>query len=121
MRNILEALVDSKTRQFILHGSVGAGDNMKQFPAIGFERMRDVMIAKGEAEALLKASGTGYTIIRNGRIMPDGTPATGTARLTDDVMVLGTVTRLDLAALTMQCLDNPDCMNKTFHAVDDSL
>ncbi|MGI9307925.1 MAG: NAD(P)H-binding protein, partial [Gammaproteobacteria bacterium] len=71
---------------------------------------------KGQAEALLKASGMGYTIIRNGRVRPDGTPATGTARLTEDDTVLATVTRLDLAALTMECLDNPDCMNKTFHA-----
>jgi uncharacterized protein YbjT (DUF2867 family) len=121
MRNILRAVAISEVQQFILHGSVGAGDNMQQFPTIGFERMRDVMIAKGEAEVTLKASGIEYTIIRNGRVKADGTPATGTARLTEDVTVLGTATRLDLAALTMQCIDNPDCMNKTFHAVDDSL
>jgi hypothetical protein len=103
-----------------LHGSVGAGDNMEKFPHVGFERMREVMIAKGEAEALLKASGLGYTIIRNGMVRPDGTPATGTARLTEDDSLLGTSTRLDLAALTLQCLDNKECMNKTFHAVDGS-
>jgi hypothetical protein len=50
----------------------------------------------------------------------DGTPATGTAQLTEDVAVMGTITRADLAVLTMECLDNPDCMNRTFHAVDDS-
>jgi len=120
MRNILKAIAGSKVRQFILHGSVGAGDNMKQFPDFSFERMRTVMLAKGEAEALLKASGINYTIIRNGRVMLDGTPATDTARLTDDVTVLGTVTRPDLATLTMQCLDQPDCINETYHAVDDS-
>jgi uncharacterized protein YbjT (DUF2867 family) len=120
MRNILDALQGSQVRQFILHGSVGAGDNMKQFPNIPFDRMRDVMIAKGEAEAMLKASGIDYTIIRNGRVQVDGTPATGTAQLTEDVAVMGTITRADLAVLTMECLDNPDCMNRTFHAVDDS-
>jgi uncharacterized protein YbjT (DUF2867 family) len=120
MRNILKAVASSQVQQFILHGSVGAGDNMKQFPDFGFERMRDLMLAKGEAETLLKSSGLGYTIIRNGMVRPDGTPATGTARLTEDDSVLGTSTRLDLAALTLQCLDNQECMNKTFHAVDDS-
>ena len=120
MRNILDALQGSQVRQFILHGSVGAGYNMKQFPNIPFDRMRDVMIAKGEAEAMLKASGIDYTIIRNGRVQVDGTPPTGTARLTEDVAVMGTITRADLALLTMECLDNPDCMNRTFHAVDDS-
>ena len=121
MRNILAAVSASGVRQFILHGSIGAGDNMEQFPNSGFERMRDVMRAKGEAEALLEDSGIGYTIIRNGMLMPNGTPATGNARLTEDDGVLGAVTRLDLAALTLQCLDNPVCMNKTFHATDDSL
>jgi uncharacterized protein YbjT (DUF2867 family) len=120
MRNILNAVDADQVGQFILHGSVGAGDNMQQFPNAGFERMRDVMIAKGEAEALLRDSGIGYTIIRNGMLLPDGTPATGTTRLTEDDGILDAVTRLDLAVLTMQCLDNPDCMNKTFHAMDDS-
>lgn len=119
MRNILSALNKGEVRQFILHGSVGAGDNTEKFPDVGFERMRAVMIAKGEAEALLKASGIPYTIIRNGFVRPDGTPATGTASLTEDDSTLEAVTRLDLAALTMKCLDKEECMNKTFHAVDD--
>lgn len=119
MRNILNALTSDEVRQFILHGSVGAGDNMQKFPDVGFERMRGVMIAKGEAEALLKASGIPYTIIRNGFVRPDGTPATGTASLTEDDSVLDAVTRVDLAALTMQCLNNEACMNKTLHAVDE--
>lgn len=119
MRNILNAIDRDSIRQFILHGSVGAGDNMKLFPDVGFGRMRDVLIAKGEAEVMLKDSGITYTIIRNGMILPDGTPATGHAGLSEDVSILDPVTRLDLAALTMRCLDNEDCMNKTFHAVDD--
>jgi len=119
MRNMLRALASSHVRQFILLGSVGAGENIRQFPNLGFERMRDVMDAKGEAEALLRDSGIDYTIIRSGIVKVDGTPATGTARLTEDVRVLGTVTRPDLAALAVQCLDNPACLNKIFHAVDD--
>ena len=121
MRNILAAVADSDVRQFILHGSVGAGDNAKNFPEVPFGRMHIVLQAKGEAEATLKDSGIDYTIIRNGRVERDGTPPTGTARLTEDDTLLRPVTRPDLAALTLQCLDNSDCMNKTFHAVDDSL
>jgi len=121
MRNILTAVAESDVRQFILHGSVGAGDNVENFPDIPFGRMHVVLQAKGEAEALLRDSGIDYTIIRNGRVERDGTPATGNARLTEDDTLLEPVTRPDLAALTLQCLNNPDCMNKTFHAVDDSL
>jgi len=121
MQNILHAVAASHVYQFILHGSVGAGDNMQNFPDFGFDRMRDLMLAKGKAETLLISSGLGYTIIRNGIVKPDGTPATGTAWLTEDDRVLGSVTRLDLATLTMQCLDNQQCMNKIFHAVDDNI
>jgi uncharacterized protein YbjT (DUF2867 family) len=118
MRNILRALRDSDVHQFILHGSVGAGENRREFPEIDFDRMHAVMVAKGKAESMLKASGIGYTIIRNGVVRRDGTPASGTARLDKDVTVMGVVTRLDLAALTLECLDTEDCMNQTFHAVD---
>lgn len=121
MENMLSALKDSQVQQFILHGSVGAGDNMKNFPDIPFGRMTATLQAKGEAEDMLRGSGIPYTIIRNGRILPDGTPGTGTAELTQDHTVMANITRADLAALTMQCLGNPDCLNKTFHATDPSL
>lgn len=121
MRNILAAIVGGDVRQFILHGSVGAGDNVEHFPGVPFGRMHIVLQAKGEAEVMLIDSGINYTIIRNGRVERDGTPATGTARLTEDDTVLDAVTRADLAMLTLRCLDNPGCLNKTFHAVDDSL
>jgi len=120
MKYILAAIADSQVRQFILHGSVGAGENRQQFPGV-FERMEAVMQAKGEAEDLLRASGITYTIIRNGIVQRDGTAATGTARLSKNQSLLGRVTRLDLARLTMECLDNEACANQTFHAVDDSL
>lgn len=121
MRNILAALDRDDVRQLILHGSVGAGDNIDNFPDVPFGRMKIALEAKGEAEEMLKGSGIPYTIIRNGLIERDGTPPTGTARLTEDQAVLGKTTRLDLAALTLTCLDDPDCLNKTFHVVDDSL
>jgi len=121
MRNILKAVANSHVEQFILLGSVGAGDNLKRFPDAGFERMRDMMQAKGEAELLLKAGGVRYTIIRSGIIRRDGTPATGSAHLTEDDTALGTVTRLDLAVLTLECVENQQCINKIFHAVDDSV
>ena len=121
MRNILAALAGSNVHQFILHGSVGAGDNVKNCPDIPVGRMMDTLKAKGEAEDQLKASGITYTIIRNGRVLQDGTPGTGTAELTTDDTVMASITRLDLADLTMQCLDNPECFDKTFHATDPGL
>jgi hypothetical protein len=62
-----------------------------------------------------------YTIIRNTRLWPDGTPPTGRAELTEDDTTITPMTRADLARLTVQCLDNPACLNKTFHVRDTSL
>jgi uncharacterized protein YbjT (DUF2867 family) len=120
MQNILAALEASEVKQFILHGSIGAGDSAQVFSNATYQRVRKVMQEKTQAERLLKDSGIRYTIIRNGVIKLDGTPATGTAELTEDKTTMGTVTRLDLAALTMHCLGNESCMNKTFHAIDES-
>lgn len=120
MTHIVRAAADSGVRQIIYHSSVGAGDNMVQFPRADFSGMRDVLLAKGLAEQLLIESGIGYTIIRNGLIQPDGTPATEKARLSEDETIMGVVTRADLALLTLQCIDQDACMNRIFHAVDPS-
>jgi uncharacterized protein YbjT (DUF2867 family) len=120
MSHIVRGADDTGVRQIIYHSSVGAGDNMAQFPRADFSGMRDVLLAKGRAERILIDSGIGYTIIRNGLIQPDGTPPTGTARLTDDQAVMSVVTRADLAALTLQCIHQSGCLNRIYHAADDS-
>jgi len=118
MENILAALDGNSVKQFILHGSIGAGNSKNVFSPAMQKRVHSVMTEKTRAETLLKDSGIPYTIIRNGLVKLDGTPATGTAELTEDPAAMGSITRPDLAALTIQCLANTDCMNKTFHAVD---
>ncbi len=120
MENTLAAVDKKSVKQFILHGSIGAGNSKHVFSSAMYQRMRGVMEEKTAAEELLKASGIPYTIIRNGVVKLDGTPATGTAELTEDSSAMGSVTRPDLAALTLRCLANAACMNKTFHAVDPS-
>lgn len=120
MANVLRAANGQRVQQFILHGSIGAGANGARFPNANWSRMRDVLDAKGRAEHMLIDSGIGYTIIRNGLIQRDGTPATRSAYLTEDTDVFGATTRADLALLTIQCLDKDACLNKVLHAVDDS-
>jgi uncharacterized protein YbjT (DUF2867 family) len=118
MANILRGARVGNVTQILYHGSIGAGDNAKEFPEIDFSRMQDVLSAKGRAEELLIASGMTYTIIRNGMVRVDGTPATGTAALVEDPGVNGPVTRADLALLTMECIGNEACFNRIYHAVD---
>jgi uncharacterized protein YbjT (DUF2867 family) len=118
MANILRGVSAGNVTQILYHGSIGAGENMKEFPDIDFSWLRDVLLAKGRAETMLIESGATYTIIRNGMVRLDGTPATGTAALIEDTSVNGPVTRADLALLTMECIGNKACFNRIYHAVD---
>jgi len=110
--------------QIIHHSAVGAGSNIEKFTGRGWEQvpgLLDRLRDQGAGEDILRASGVPYTIIRNARIYPDDTPATGQAELTEDDTVLSSMTRADLALLTMQCFGNADCLNKTYHVRDSSL
>lgn len=119
MAHIARSASQNHVSQIILHGSVGAGDSGDK--SGGFSSgMKRVMDAKTAAENLLKASGVPYTIIRNWAIKPHGTPATGQARLVEDVGVRTYITRADLGALTAECLMVGPCLNKTYHAADNS-
>jgi hypothetical protein len=120
MANIIAGAKGGDVQQIILHGSVGAGKNIEQFPQVNFGRMRSTLAAKGRAEQLLIDSGIGYTIIRNGILLSADLPPTRTARLSTDQRLMRKVTRADLGLLTVKCLGNPDYMNGIWHAVDDS-
>lgn len=121
MANIIAGARTGGVRQIILHGSVGAGDNIERFPQANFGRMRSTLAAKGRAERLLIDSGIGYTIIRNGILLPADLPPTRTARLSTDQDLMRKVRRADLGLLTVLCVGNPDYTNGIWHAIDDSL
>lgn len=121
MAHIIAGAKAGGVQQVILHGSVGAGDNIAQFPQANFGRMRSTLAAKGRAEQLLIDSGIGYTIIRNGILLSADLPPTRTARLSPDQSLMRKVRRADLGLLTVLCVGNPDYLNGTWHAVDDSL
>lgn len=121
MANIIAGAKSGGVQQIILHGSVGAGDNIEQFPQANFGRMRSTLAAKGRAERLLIDSGINYTIIRNGILLSADLPPTRTARLSTDQRLMRKITRTDLGILTVLCVGNPDYMNGIWHAVDDSL
>jgi uncharacterized protein YbjT (DUF2867 family) len=120
-RNIVAGAKVAGVEQIILHGSVGAGDNMKLFPSIQGNGLINVLIDKGHAESALIESGLPYTIIRNGLIEYDDSLSSGNGRITEDRTVLGRITRVDLAAVAMECFDEKQCENKIYHATDDSL
>ncbi|MEZ5475763.1 MAG: NAD(P)H-binding protein [Steroidobacteraceae bacterium] len=109
-------------RQFILHGSIGAGDNRDEVPALRDAPASDRLIDKGRAEQAVIAGGVPYTIIRHGLVPYDPQPpATGRAYLTPDLTTWGEITRDDLAILTLDVLGNPARFNRIYHAIDPQL
>ena len=120
--NIAASAASHGVQQILLHGSVGAGESSDALADHRFfNRMQGLMNAKTEGENAVVECGVSYTIIRNGRLMPYGTPATGRAELYEDQMLIGSVTREGLARLTAGCILNEECFNKIYHAVDKSL
>ena len=110
--------------QIIHHSAVGAGSNAEKFTTLGWEKvpgLLDRLRDQGVGEDIVRASGIPYTIIRNTRLYPDGTPSTGKAELTQVDSVITPMTRADLALFTLHCLGNPACLGKTYHVRDPSL
>jgi uncharacterized protein YbjT (DUF2867 family) len=109
-------------RQFILHGSIGAGANAREVPALRGRPGSDRLADKGLAERAVISGGVAYTIIRHGLVPYDPQPpATERAYLTPDLSSWGEVTRDDLAILTLDVLDNPARFNRIYHAIDPGL
>ncbi|MEQ8733735.1 MAG: NAD(P)H-binding protein [Rhodospirillaceae bacterium] len=121
---IAEAAEAAGVKQIIHHGAVGAGSNMALHPDVPWDRVPALvprMIDHGVAEEIFFSIRVPTTIIRNSRVWPDDTPATGNAKLTEDRRVLTPITRIDLARFTMDCLLNETCYGKVYHNRDDSL
>lgn len=122
--NVARHAQEAGVSQIIYHGAVGAGSNMAVHDDVPWDSVPGLaarMEHQGKAEATFLGSGIAATIIRNSRVWPDDTPATGKAELTEDQSVLTPMTRADLALLTMNCLANSGCENKIFHVRDTSL
>ncbi len=121
-RSIITHAKRTGVKLFIHHGSIGAGDNIKQVPALATFKQSPGMIDKGNTEKVILESGLPYVIIRNGLLPQDPQPAaTGRGYLTSDLSTFGEVTRDDLAILTLDSMYNPARWNKIYHAIDDGL
>ena len=107
----------------IIHSSVGVRGSAAEMlrEKFGYDTESPNIRDKGEAELALENSGISYTIIRNGLLEFEPVAPTGKAALNENMNSFGRITRTDLAALSVDCIDNPACMNKIYHAQDDSL
>ena len=70
--------------------------------------------AKAEADEALRASGLDFTIVRPGSLQDD--PGTGRVQLSTELGNRGPITRDDVAAVLLACLDTPETIGLTFEA-----
>jgi uncharacterized protein YbjT (DUF2867 family) len=77
------------------------------------------MELKTKAEDYLRVSGLDYTILRPGGMNSD--LPSGAAIKTVDHTVMGIISRADLGALLVDCLDDDDTIGQTFHAIDPTI
>jgi uncharacterized protein YbjT (DUF2867 family) len=111
----------TRVRQVILHSSVGVGRSKAVYPPARYENMRRLFEAKQAGEDAVMASGADWTIIRNAVLRNIPAEASDGARLFDDETKFGAVSRRGLGRLTLECIDNPACSRKIFHAVDEGM
>ena len=93
--------------RYLMVSSMGAAD-----PAAGSDAMRPYLEAKGEADAALAASDLEWTIVRPGPLT-DG-PGTGRIEAGPTLGRGGSITRDDVAAVLVGCLDEPHTVRAAF-------
>ena len=116
--NMTAAAKKAGVQELIYLSSVGVGDSALAYTPEARERTKVVHAERLIAEENIKASGLAYVIIRIGGVNWYGKPPTGKASLTEDRNVLGMIQYSDLAQLTVDCIGNPKCANKTWASAD---
>jgi len=103
---LLDAARATGVPRYLMVSTIGAGD-----PRSGSEAMRPYLEAKAEADAALSASDRDWTIVRPGMLTDD--PGTGLIWVGAEER-RASVTRDDVAAVLVGCLDDPRTVHKTF-------
>ncbi len=115
-KNLIDAAIQAGVKKFILITSLGTGNSAAAIPPSAYETLKPVLLEKEQAENHLINSGLNYTIIRPGGLK--SAPATGTAVLTTDNHVAGSIHRADVAALVCRCLNSSASDGQVLAAFD---
>ena len=104
---LLDGARRTGVRRYLMISAMGAAD-----PAAGSEAMRPYLEAKAQADAALAASDLEWTIVRPGGLTDE--PGTGRIEVAPALGRRGTVTRDDVAAVLVGCLDEPRTVRAAF-------
>lgn len=118
-RNLIDAAVKAGVKRFLLVSSIGTGESAAALPMQALETLGAVLAEKEQAENHLVASGLTYTIIRPGGLKSE--PYKGSAVLTENPNIAGSIHRADVADLVVRSLNSDRARNKILSAVDRTL
>ncbi|XHX80111.1 MAG: SDR family oxidoreductase [Stenomitos frigidus ULC029] len=118
-RNLIDAAVQASVKRFMLVSSIGTGESAAALPPQALETLGAVLAEKEQAENHLTASGLTYTIIRPGGLKSE--PPKGSAVLTENPNIAGSIHRADVAQLVVSALTSDRAKNKILSAVDRTL
>jgi uncharacterized protein YbjT (DUF2867 family) len=104
---LLEGARRAGAQRYLMISSMGAGD-----PAAGSDAMRPYLEAKAQADAALAASDLEWTIVRPGGLTDE--PGTGRVEVAGSLGRFGSISRDDVAAVLVGCLDEPRTVRATF-------
>ncbi|MEO0986421.1 MAG: SDR family oxidoreductase [Cyanobacteria bacterium J06639_14] len=114
-RNLVDGVKPLPCQRFLLVSSIGVGDSAIALPPQVLETLRPALLAKAKAEEHLIASGLPYTIVRPGGLLSE--PPSGTGMLTENPQAAGSITRIDVADLVIQCLQSDRAENRILSAI----
>jgi uncharacterized protein YbjT (DUF2867 family) len=118
-KNVFDAAKSSGVRRVLLVTTIGSGNSRGVEPWIAGRFLREIIALKSQAEDYLRASGLDYTIIRPGGLLKSNL-LPGDVFLTEDTQAFSWIGRNDLARLVVRALDDPQAINKVYHAIDPS-
>lgn len=107
---LIEAAKANGISRYLIVSSMGAADP----PAEGGDSFAEYLRAKAKADRALMESGLDYTIVRPGMLSDD--PPTGRVSVAPR-LERGEISRADVAAVLLACLDRDETIGKAFDLV----
>ena len=112
-RNIVDAAKAAGVKRMVMVTVLGGGDSIAVVPEQQRASLGRVIAGKIKAETYLIDSGMAYTILRPGQLTNQ--PANGKVRMTEQAVSARPITRADLAAKTVECLDDDRTIGKILY------
>ena len=113
---IVDAAAACGIKRIIMVTAIGCADSRPAVAPKVIEFLGPVLDAKTEAEDYLQNTDLDITILRPGGLTDE--PASGTAILSEDHMLMGVASRADVGRLIVECLDQAATIGGIYHTVD---